>query len=61
MRDLTDFENRANCWSSYNRSIHHLYPMTQAMFPDSDCMFQDTTALVHTAHVVANWHKEQGS
>ena len=40
---------------------YHVHPKVQALFPDGDGIFKDDNALIHTAHVVKNYHKEHES
>ena len=36
---------------------HVVHPMVQALFPDSDGIFQDDNDPIQTAHVVKYWYE----
>jgi hypothetical protein len=41
-----------------DRLGNQVYPMIQTLFPNNDAVFQDDSALIHTAATVQSWFEE---
>jgi hypothetical protein len=41
-----------------DRLDNQVYPMIQTLFPNSDTVFQDDSAPIHTARTVQSWFEE---